>query len=318
MQKRFSVLLIDDNEVDFVITRSFLAQIPEHTYDLDWVESYEVGMRTVARGHHDVVLLDYDLGDRSGLDFLGELKRRAVETPVILLTGLGDPDVDEQALALGASGYVDKRRIDAGDLDRSLRYALERGRELVHARQERDELSSLHRLTEGFLGGQGPDEFCERAAREIAREYQFPACTIELLEKGGEHLRLIASVGLDKMMQGTRYPIGSSIGGEVLQSGVPFLESKIVDEGEPVYPGPLGIGVRTMICVPLSAGNRTLGAVTLADQEARVMDSLELRRLVTLTRHLARLLERSCPEVTSIADATPAVERRTRGSLAAR
>jgi DNA-binding NarL/FixJ family response regulator len=55
----------------------------------------------------DVVLLDLDLGDESGLDLLPQLLRVG-DTKVLILTGTRDPEVREIAVLRGARGMVHK------------------------------------------------------------------------------------------------------------------------------------------------------------------------------------------------------------------
>jgi DNA-binding NarL/FixJ family response regulator len=56
----------------------------------------------------DLVLLDLELPDRSGLDALRELRRRFPEVPVAILSAEHDPRVIERALAGGACGFIPK------------------------------------------------------------------------------------------------------------------------------------------------------------------------------------------------------------------
>ena len=71
------VLLIEDDEDDYRLTRALLAEVPGYRIELDWAESYEAGLSALARRAHDVCLLDYRLGERSGLHLL---RRAAART----------------------------------------------------------------------------------------------------------------------------------------------------------------------------------------------------------------------------------------------
>ncbi len=118
------VLLVEDDEDDYVIIRDLLAEIEE--FDLEWVTDYSGALKAIAREEHDVCLLDYRLGERSGLDLLREASERGYGTPMILLTGQGDREVDLQAMQAGAADYLIKGRIDAPLLERAIRYAFAR------------------------------------------------------------------------------------------------------------------------------------------------------------------------------------------------
>jgi len=122
------ILLVDDDEDDYVMTRDLLSEIEDLRYKLQWVETFDDAVEIIDRKDHDVYLLDYRLGERTGL----ELLRRAIEhnckAPIIMLTGQGDKELDLQAMKSGASDYLVKGQINALLLERSIRYAIERKR----------------------------------------------------------------------------------------------------------------------------------------------------------------------------------------------
>ena len=121
------VLLIEDDEDDYLITRALLDKAQTIDCDLDWASSYEEGRDTVLEDDHDAYLVDYRLGARNGLDLLEEINAHGgVQGPIILLTGQGDLEVDLHAMEAGAADYLSKDQIDAPLLERSLRYAIER------------------------------------------------------------------------------------------------------------------------------------------------------------------------------------------------
>src|SRR6266542_591076 len=65
---------------------------------------------SAAREQPDIILLDLDLGDESGLDILPELRAAAEGARVIVLTGIRDPAEHRQAVRLGATGMVLKEQ----------------------------------------------------------------------------------------------------------------------------------------------------------------------------------------------------------------
>ena len=122
------VLVDDDDEDDYVITRELLSQIAGQRFDLDREASYEAALETMGRRRHDVYLLDYRLGEHDGLQLLKEAIAGGCKAPIILLTGQGDRRVDVEAMKAGATDYLVKGQIDAAVLERSIRYAVERKR----------------------------------------------------------------------------------------------------------------------------------------------------------------------------------------------
>lgn len=127
-EERINVLLVDDDQGDFEMTRAMMSQIETAEMSLDWVATYEEGLDALEEGAHDVYLVDYFLEDRTGMDLLEEARKRAIKAPLIMLTGRGNRQVDVQAMKAGASDYLVKGRIDPELLERSIRFALERAR----------------------------------------------------------------------------------------------------------------------------------------------------------------------------------------------
>jgi len=140
------VLLVDDDEDDFVLTRDLLSEIRGNSFSLDWAQSYAAGLEAIGRAEHDVYLLDYQLGRRNGLDLLRETVGHC-RVPMILLTGQGDLEVDLEAMKAGAADYLIKGQIDASLLERSIRYSLEHTRGVRALRESEERYQRLVELS---------------------------------------------------------------------------------------------------------------------------------------------------------------------------
>jgi DNA-binding response OmpR family regulator len=122
------VLMVEDDDDDYIITRDLLSEISGQRFALDWVKTAEAGLEAMLRNQHDVVLVDYRLGARNGVDLLREAIERGCQAPIILLTGAGEHEVDLEAMKAGASDYLVKAQLQANSLERSMRYAIQRKR----------------------------------------------------------------------------------------------------------------------------------------------------------------------------------------------
>lgn len=118
------ILVVDDDEDDFILTRDLLREADPDGYRCDWAPTYEAGRDALRRGEHDLALVDYRLGARTGLELLREVSAEALTVPVILLTGQGDRSVDIDAMRAGAVDYLTKGRVDPVLLERTVRYAI--------------------------------------------------------------------------------------------------------------------------------------------------------------------------------------------------
>ena len=68
------------------------------------------------------------LGERTGLELLAEAMQRTCHGPVILLTGQSMLEIDMAAMEQGVADYLEKGRLDATILERSIRYAIQQAR----------------------------------------------------------------------------------------------------------------------------------------------------------------------------------------------
>jgi signal transduction histidine kinase len=163
------VLLIDDDRDDYLLTRDLFADIPGRRYRLDWVADYDSGLGALVRGEHDVYLLDFRLGAKTGLDLLAEARASGVPGPVILLTGQSRWEIDLAAMEQGAADFLEKSRLDSTLLERSIRYALQKRRyEIELERQVRERTEELARANEALReADRRKDEFLATLAHEL-------------------------------------------------------------------------------------------------------------------------------------------------------
>lgn len=120
------ILIIDDDEDDFLITSEYIRQIPGGTFHIEWCPHFEQAIELICQNAFDLYFTDYRLGARSGVDLLKEAQHRGCEAPIILLTGKGNREVDMEAMQLGAVDYLVKPELTVEKMERCIRYTMER------------------------------------------------------------------------------------------------------------------------------------------------------------------------------------------------
>jgi signal transduction histidine kinase len=137
-------LVVEDRAEDFQFLAMLLerAQLEER-YELDWASTFDDGVARVESGRYDAALFDYSLGGSTGLDLLRAARARGAEMPVILLTGVDNPQVDGEALRSGASDYLCKAELTAVQLERAIRYARQQAGMLAQLRRANDLLNTV-------------------------------------------------------------------------------------------------------------------------------------------------------------------------------
>ena len=167
------ILLIDDDEDDYLLTRELLGEIFGSRLRLDWERNWDAALAAIREGRHDVCLVDYRLGERTGLELVREAVERGCSTPFIVLTGQGSREIDLEAMRAGARDYLVKGEITAPLLDRSIRYSIERHR----AERRLAEIAQLDQLT----GLPNRYLFQDFLTRSLARAARFGHCVALLL-----------------------------------------------------------------------------------------------------------------------------------------
>lgn len=132
--KNINILIVDDDEDDFFLISDLLKDLPEHSFHFTWAKSFDDGLKEIKQKDLDICLIDYLLGTKTGLDLLKTIRATGNETPIIMLTGRGNKEVDREALLFGATDYLVKSDLETEGLGRSIRYAIAHGRALRAAR----------------------------------------------------------------------------------------------------------------------------------------------------------------------------------------
>lgn len=146
--QHLSVLLIEDDPGDAGLIK-YTLRYDQTSNQLIWIESME------ALEHHlvvndvlpDVVLLDLNLPDSTGIETVHACKKLISGTPIVVLTGHDDTEFALQALEAGAQDYLIKGSLDADSLSRAMRYAISR------AKLEQRLVLSEERMAAAIEGG---------------------------------------------------------------------------------------------------------------------------------------------------------------------
>ena len=139
------ILLIDDDRMQFRLVQAHFKNFHAEHYELEWAATYEAGLEKLLCGTHAACLLDYQLGERDGLQLIREAVARGCRTPIVFLTAETAERVDIEAMNAGALDYLVKGEITPRMIERSLRYALKLGETLEALRRlaTRDQLTGL-------------------------------------------------------------------------------------------------------------------------------------------------------------------------------
>ncbi|HEV8124480.1 MAG TPA: response regulator [Gemmatimonadales bacterium] len=171
MTERFiRVLLIDDNEDDFVQTRRLLQSARFDRFQLEWTPRFDEGLNALKGQKFDAYLIDYRIGERAGLDLVRAAVAAGCVAPMILLTGANADGLTLDALLAGSSDYLDKTRLDEYALEHSLRGAIDRALHFEELQKSEERFRALvENLSDGIkrLGQDGTILYASRSTTAI-------------------------------------------------------------------------------------------------------------------------------------------------------
>lgn len=183
------LLIVDDSAVDALRYRLLLG--PD--YALDVARTGAEGLERLQRESPDCVLLDYQLPDFDGLEFL---RRLAAEHPqpmpaVVMLTGEGSEGIAVEAMKRGASDYLAKDPLSKEALTRSVIAAVDKQRlqrRLIDNEHEFEQFryAVAHDLQAPLRRAR---QFCERLRQSTATLGDTASEYVEYIESNVESLQ---------------------------------------------------------------------------------------------------------------------------------
>ena len=120
------ILLIEDDSVEARLIAAEISSFPRRPAVIDHVQRLGAGLSRLAAHTYDIILLDLNLPDGSGVESLRRVTEAAPDIPVIILTNMEDEEAAVAMVAEGAQDYLIKRHITSELLRRSIRYAMAR------------------------------------------------------------------------------------------------------------------------------------------------------------------------------------------------
>lgn len=173
MPDKIKVLLVDDDEDDYIITRDIMDDIPGRLYQLAWTSSFDEALELIRQEKYDVYLVDFFLGAHNGLELIEKAVEEGSKAPFILLTGQSDRETDERAMRVGAMDYLVKGTFNPFDLERSIRYSLEHAKSLAEIQKLNEELEQrVEERTQELAEAIKELEYTNRSLEEAQHEIQ--------------------------------------------------------------------------------------------------------------------------------------------------
>jgi predicted DNA binding protein/DNA-binding NarL/FixJ family response regulator len=270
------VLLVDDDERWGRVTAKHLAT-GHDDLEITFRASVADGMDVLASSPIDCIVSDYQMPDRSGLDFLSAVRERFPDLPFLLLTGRGNEAVASAAIERDVTGYISKdaTRSETPVLASRIRTVVETYRAKRRLARAQERIEHLHEVTLDLEQSQTRADVSEQTARAAASTLELGTCRV-LIERDGV-LQRVASAPTDA--EGSTLPaLVESVAHDCLETGTPAIRA--VGQG--------GDEARSVLCVPIGSA----GVLLATDRARDAYDQHDLNACDILASHAGAALER--------------------------
>jgi light-regulated signal transduction histidine kinase (bacteriophytochrome) len=149
-QKLFNVLLVEDNLGDAFLLQEQFKSAKTFEYSIVHVDYLNKAIAHLDQSPCDVVLLDLSLPDSQGIETLKTIAKKALQIPIVILTGTNDEELAIQAVRQGAQDYFVKGQVMGKVLIHALHYAIERKLIEEQLKTRTYQLEALNQELEAF------------------------------------------------------------------------------------------------------------------------------------------------------------------------
>ena len=142
------LLIVDDDEDDSFILRRHLTAVDDYRFVVEWVDSFDDACERIFARQHDVYLIDYRLGEKTGIELLELVKPGQRSEPFIMMSGAGDRDLLAKSMRYEAADFIVKGSFDSEVLTKAIVYSLQRK---ADEQKRTDHLIELNRSKDEFI-----------------------------------------------------------------------------------------------------------------------------------------------------------------------
>lgn len=289
------ILIIDDSKQICAMLAEYV--LPELGYTSVIANTGRQGLNQLRQKLPDLILLDLQLPDISGLDLLRLIAQEGYDVPVILMTAHGSEAIAVEAFRLGARNYLIKPFSEAeaqAVIDNALRERrLSREKEQLtrNLRQRVQELTVLYSIGKSVSSLLDLEEVLVRIVEAGVYITRAEEGFLLLRDPQADELYLRAAKNLgEQRAQRLRMPIDDSLAGQVVRTGKPIRLDKS-SRGVPLKIK-TGFLVRSILQVPLTVGNNVIGVLAVDNQQAeRVFSENDQYLLSALADYAAIAIE---------------------------
>jgi len=276
MSGEFILIIDDSREIVKHLTETVL---PSFGYRTLYAYDGKSGLESIRENEPDLVMLDFNLPQMTGLDVLQQMAQESLKTPVVLMTGYGSELSAIEAFRLGAKDYIikpftvdeivetiDRALMETRLLHDKAKLAEQIRRLKVEMSRQNNEMRTLSNIGKAITSLLSVDEVLQRVLEAATYLTNAEESTIWLPDDEGKFLRPYNRQIPDKSEASNHnLSLVDSPPGEVMQSGRPLRQSNMSGEGIKVK---TGCFANAVLYVPLQLRGINLGVLGVSNRWA--------------------------------------------------
>lgn len=147
-QLKYRILLVEDNKDFAKLVQVYLQRFDKGKFEIVWKENYDDAIAILHDDKNfDIILMDYFLPGKNGLEITRELKGRKIGIPIVFLTVNKDFDLAVDVMKLGVEDYLVKEEISSPVLPKTVLSVIEKNKlqeQLQQLEVSRQRLKAVH------------------------------------------------------------------------------------------------------------------------------------------------------------------------------
>jgi signal transduction histidine kinase/CheY-like chemotaxis protein len=244
-----------------------------HAYD------GQTGLKLIHKEEPDLIMLDYNLPEMTGIDILQQLAQESISTPVVLMTGYGSELSAIKAFRLGAKDYlikpftvdeiletIDRALVETRLLHDKEELAEQLRRVKVEMSRQSNEMKTLFNIGKAITSLLSVDKVLERVLEAASYLTSAEEGTIWLPNEEGNQLRAYEKSGHYSMESSFPHlSMEESPVGQVMRTGRPLRQSVFSGKGIKVK---TGYFAKAVLYAPLKLRGKTVGVLSVSNLTA--------------------------------------------------
>lgn len=154
--KKIRILLVEDNKDFAKLVQVYLQRFEKDRFEIVWKENYSDTMRELETNQNfDIILMDYFLPGKNGLEITKELKAKKFNIPIVFLTVNKDFELAVDVMKLGVDDYLVKEEISSPVLPKTVISVIEKHRlkdQLIQIEITQHRLKAIRETLMGVVG----------------------------------------------------------------------------------------------------------------------------------------------------------------------